>query len=98
MCLRLPLLFLLSALRFHRTLTIALQDRLGARASRAKWRMTLFASAALCRRSCVFAVQLGNKTSADLSWANCLTFVCIGAIAESFCIHHADHSQHATLS
>ena len=55
-------------------------------------RITLFACAALHRRSRVFAIQLGNKTSANLGWANRLTFVGIGAIAESFCIHHADHS------
>src|SRR4030095_4739059 len=87
-CLRLPLLFLLSALRFHRMPTTALQDCVG----------TLFARAALHRCTVVFAIQLGNKTRANLGWANRLTFVRIGAIAESFCIHHVDHSQHATLS
>jgi hypothetical protein len=61
-------------------------------------RVTLFACAALQRRSCVFAIQFGNETGANLRWANCLTFVCIGAITESFCIHYGDHSQHAALS
>jgi hypothetical protein len=80
-------------------LVTALQDRVvrdkvwGAPA-----RVTLFACAALHRRSCVFAIQLGNETGANLGWANRLTFVCIGAIAESFRIHYGDHSQHPTFS
>ena len=60
--------------------------------------LILFACTALQRRSRVFAIQLGNEAGADLGWANRLAFVRIGAIAESFCVHHVDHSQHATLS
>jgi len=99
MCLRLPLLFLLSALRFYRMLITALQDCIGLQNKvRRSYAFTLFACAALHRRSRVFTIQLGNKTGANLSWANCLTFVRIGAITESFCIHYGHHSQHAALS
>ena len=59
---------------------------------------TLFARAALCCCSCVFAIQFGNKTGADLGRANRLTFIRIGAIAESLCIHDVDHSQYTTFS
>src|SRR5207248_10579566 len=50
--------------------------------------VTLFACAALQCRSCIFAIQLGNETGADLGRANRLTFVSIGAITESFCIQY----------
>src|ERR1043166_4662711 len=60
--------------------------------------LPLFARAALDRRSRVFAIKLGNKTRANLGWADRFTFVRIGAVAESFRIHHVDHSQHAILS
>src|SRR5215510_10940856 len=58
--------------------------------------LPLLTRAALYRRSRVFAVQLGNETGANFGGANCLTFVCIAAIAEAFGVHRADHPQHAT--
>jgi hypothetical protein len=60
--------------------------------------LILFACTALQRRSRVFPIQFGNKTGANLGWANRLAFVRICAIAESFRIHYGDHSQHAALS
>ncbi len=60
--------------------------------------VTLFACAALYRRSRVFAIQLGNETGADLGWANRFAFVRIRAITESFCVHDGDHFQRAALS
>ena len=60
--------------------------------------LILFACAALQRRSRIFAIELGNEAGADLGWANRLAFVRIGAIAESFRIHHVDHSQYTTIS
>src|SRR4029077_7753081 len=77
----------------HRLAACALRERV----TRQR-RLLLFARAALHRRSRVFAIQLGNKTGANLRRANCLAFVSIGAIAESFCIHYGDHSQHAAPS
>ena len=42
---------------------------------------------------CIFAVQLRNKTGADLGRTNCFAFVGVGAVAETFRIHRLHHSQ-----
>jgi len=53
-------------------------------------RFTLFACAALYRRSRVFTIQLCNEL-ALISLGKLLAFVRMVAITESFCIHYGDH-------
>ena len=55
----------------------------------------LFAGTALQRSACVFPIQFRDKTGANLSGTNRFALVSVGAIAESFRIHHAHHFQNA---
>src|SRR4029077_5629136 len=52
--------------------------------------------AELCAR--IFAVELRDKTRADLGGTHCFALVSVGAITKSLFIHYLHHFQHTSLT
>src|SRR6266480_7780868 len=61
-------------------------------------RARLLACAFAQSRSRVLAIEFCNETGADLGGTHCFGLVSVGAIAESFRIHHAHHFQDSAFS
>src|SRR5436190_16388581 len=58
----------------------------------------LFAEPPAELRAGIFAIELRDKTRADLGGTHCFALVSVGAITESLFIHYLHHFQHTSLT
>src|SRR5438045_649765 len=58
----------------------------------------LFAEPPAELRAGIFAIELRDKTGADLGRAYCFALVSVGAITKFFCVHREHHFQYASLA